>query len=153
MKWLVYISIAFLAFGLGWCTRSPNGRNYTVKADTVKTTSTRTEYKRDTLLIPYPMPYITQFTGDSIRVGGQLVPKEQKVYRDSNYTAWVSGVSPQLDSIAVYPETVTVTNDIYHTVTKYRQPNRISLGIMAGYGIGKNGLSPYIGLGVCYRLW
>lgn len=47
-----------------------------------------------------------------------LLPVETKEYRDSNYTAWVSGIYPSLDSICVYKkieyvrETRTVTNEI-----------------------------------------
>lgn len=152
MKRLVYIFIVFLSFGLGWCARSPNEQS-TEKADTVTMETTKTMIVCDTLFVPYPMPYISQFTGDSIEIGGTLQPKEQKVYKDSNYTAWVSGVHPTLDSIAIYPKTVTITNDIYHTITKYKQPSRLSLGVIAGYGIGKNGLSPYLGLGLSYRIW
>ena len=153
MKYLVYTFIVALAFCLGWCARFSSEHDGITKIDTIKTTLTKTEYKRDTLLIPYPMPYIAQFTGDSIKVGDQLVPKEQKVYSDSNYTAWVSGISPKLDSIAVYPRTITITNDIYHTITQYKSPRRLGIGIMVGYGIGKTGLSPYLGVGVSYRIY
>lgn len=153
MKCLVYIFAAALAFSLGWYARSSSGQDNAAGADTVKSTITRTEYKRDTLMIPYPMPYITQFTGDSIKVGNQFVPKEQKIYNDSNYTAWISGVRPELDSIAVYPETVYVINDVYHTITRYKPLKRWGVGITAGYGIGRNGLSPYIGVGISYRIY
>lgn len=153
MKYLVYIFAATLAFSLGWCARSSDIQGNAIISDTVKSITTRTEYKRDTLLVPYPIPYITQFTGDSIKVGEHLVPKEQKMYRDSDYTAWISGVSPTLDSIAVYPKTVYLTNDIYHTITKYKASKKWGLGIIAGYGIGKNGLSPYVGIGISYRFY
>lgn len=153
MKCLIYIFAAALAFSLGWCARSSGGQDNAAITDTVKSTITRTEHKRDTLMLPYPMPYITQFTGDSIKVGNKFVPKEQKVYKDSNYMAWISGVCPKLDSIAVYPNTITITNDIYHTVTKYKPPKRWGIGITAGYGIGRNGLSPYIGVGISYRIY
>lgn len=153
MRYLIYIFIAALAFSLGWCAHSFSWQGNITKTDTINTIITKTEYKRDTLLIPYPLPYITGFTGDSIQVEDLLVPKEQKVYKDSNYMAWISGVCPKLDSIVVYPNTITITNDIYHTVTKYKPPQRWGIGITAGYGIGKNGLSPYIGIGVSYRLY
>lgn len=79
---------------------------------------------------------------------------EQKVYEDSTYRAVVSGPAieqygPRLDSISVYRRTVTV----YQTKTVYSEPSRWGIGIQAGYGASKDGLTPYIGIGVQYNLW
>ncbi len=79
---------------------------------------------------------------------------EQKVYEDSSYRAVVSGPAiagygPRLDSISTYNKTVTV----YQTKTVYVEPSRWSIGIQAGYGASKDGLTPYLGVGVQYRLW
>lgn len=30
---------------------------------------------------------------------------------------------------------------------------RLDIGVTAGYGIGRSGLSPYIGVGVYYKIW
>lgn len=153
MKNLIYIFIAALAFGLGWYSHSSK-KIKADKADTIIKTRTTTEYKRDTLFIPYPLPYITRFTGDSIKVGSQFVPKEQKAYTDdSTYTVWISGVCPNIDSVTVYPKTVYITNDVYHTLTKYKKQKRFGIGVSAGYGIGKRGLSPMVGIGIFYRIW
>ena len=101
----------------------------------------------DTLLIPVT---------DTIRVNDTLyvnVPKEQKYYtKDSIYQVWVSGYRPELDSLRIYPKTTTQ----YVTKTIYKKPQRIGLGVSAGYGIMLNKqvtLSPYIGIGVYYRIW
>ena len=79
---------------------------------------------------------------------------EQKVYEDSTYRAVVSGPSieqygPRLDSISVYSRQTTV----YQTKTVYVEPSRWSIGLQAGYGASKDGLTPYVGIGVQYRLW
>ena len=69
----------------------------------------------------------------------------QKEYRTDNYHAWVSGHNPSLDSIDIFQKTAYMTK---------RQPaRRWGVGVTAGYGIGKHGLSPYVGIGGFYRIW
>lgn len=76
--------------------------------------------------------------------------REQKVYADSSYRAWVSGIRPALDSIHVYPETRYV-NTVVETVRA--QKNRHwGVGVTAGYGISTQGLVPYIGVGISYNI-
>lgn len=74
------------------------------------------------------------------------VPIEQKVYSDSNYTAWVSGYHPKLDSISITHQEVS-----YKLVNNSKGSKRLYLGIQVGYGITPRGLQPYLGLGVSYR--
>lgn len=67
---------------------------------------------------------------------------EQKVYKDSTYTAWVSGINATLDSI----ETYNTHSFITQTVTE-----RVFVpcdGLFAGVGVVTNGerFSPSIGL-------
>lgn len=59
------------------------------------------------------------------------VPIEQKVYRDTLYTAWVSGFRPVLDSIRLTTPTVYIT-----TTVKEPVPVRgLGWGITAGPGV------------------
>lgn len=76
-----------------------------------------------------------------------VIPITQKVYGDSTYRAYVSGYRPRLDSIFVFPEREVVT------ISQKEKFKRWGIGIHAGYGIGKDGLSPYIGIGVSYNLF
>ena len=78
------------------------------------------------------------------------VPRMQKRYKDSLYTAWVSGYEPRLDSIEVYRQTVTVTRT--QTVTKH---NRFNVGLTGGFGYGIFTRRPdvWVGVGVTWRLW
>lgn len=114
-------------------------------------TKIKTVVEVDTLLISAPMAVFFRFTGDTIRIGDTVVNREQTVYVDSLYRAWVSGYRPRLDSIEVYPRTVTntVTNDIYHTI-KVKDKQRWGLGLQAGYGY-PGGF--YVGGGVSYNLF
>ena len=77
-----------------------------------------------------------------------MLPITQQVYRDTAYTAWVSGYSPQLDSIEVYPRTLIVRQ----TALPAAKPRRWSFGIQAGYGYTPKGVQPYVGIGININL-
>lgn len=135
-------------FLLGYHCRGTGSDNITVRTDTV--------IQIDTLRERIPVPSIEIEVGEveipyPVIVDGKVdtiyvpVPITQKEYATENYHAWVSGYSAALDSIDVFPKTVYITK---------RQPaSRWGLGIIGGYGIGRNGLSPYLGVGVYYRIW
>lgn len=78
------------------------------------------------------------------------VPRTQKRYEDSTYTAWVSGYEPRLDSIEVYRRTVTIEKR--ETVSKR---NRFNVGLTGGIGYGVFTRKPdvFIGVGCTVRLW
>lgn len=77
---------------------------------------------------------------DSVTIS---LPITQKVYRDSTYTAYVSGFDAKLDSISVYSKMITVT--------RREPPTAFTFGVNAGYGITPAGMQPYLGLGVQYN--
>lgn len=106
-----------------------------VRYDTVRLPALR-DTIRDTLV------HSDTIIHDSVNV---IVPITQKKYEDSTYTAWVSGFRPSLDSIKVYRKTV------YQEVKN--KSSRIGLGVMAGYGFGKGVTTPFIGIGVFYKLF
>lgn len=94
--------------------------------------------------IPEVFPIYVTLGGDTIREPVYVpVPITQKEYSSDNYRAWVSGYKPSLDSVWVYPETTIIKE----------KARRWGIGVMAGYGYGKNGLSPYVGIGGYYRIW
>lgn len=156
--------VASICFNIRQC--STDGATY---QDTIRTTFVDTVpfYKpvpRDSLVVRYVtevLPVISDtcnidtinipgsgnidgdFIQDSVKVA---IPISSKVYEDSTYTAYVSGYRASLDSIFVYPrrEVITITDKSRH--------KRWGIGIQAGYGFGRNGLSPYIGIGISYNL-
>lgn len=115
-------------------------------------TKIQTVVKTDTVLISAPIVAFFQITSDTIHMGDTVVMREQAVYEDSLYRAWVSGYRPRLDSLQVFPRTVyqTVTNDIYHPVAIKPKKKRWGLGLQAGYGY-PGGF--YVGAGVSYDLF
>ena len=119
---------------------------YVTKTDTVTVT------RIDTFRYDKPVPVFVRST-DTLYVHDTILIKEQKVFKDSTYMAWVSGYQPELDSIEVYPKTVTnyITTEVTKTVTKVKKPKWV---ITVGGGIGYNGkIEPYIGINAGYVIW
>ena len=74
--------------------------------------------------------------------------RQEVTYKDSTYTAVVGGIEPYLKSIEIYPKTIYVNNN---TTTTIKIRSRFGLGVQAGYGLSRNGLQPYVGVGVQYN--
>lgn len=131
----------------------------TEATSTVTVTDTIPYYKpvaKDSLVVRYEtvkLPAVRDTVRDSLIYKDTLVhdsvnailPITQKKYEDSTYTAWVSGFRPNLDSINIYRKTV------YKTITE--KPHRFGIGVMGGYGYGTKGTTPFIGVGIYYRLF
>ena len=76
--------------------------------------------------------------------------RQEVIYKDSTYTAVVGGIEPYLKSIEIYPKTIYVNNN---TTTTIKVRSRFGLGVQAGYGLSRNGLQPYVGVGVQYNFF
>ena len=73
----------------------------------------------------------------------------QRHYSDSTFDAWVSGVDPRLDSIKTYQTNMVVTKEIQVIQVK---KTRWGLGVQAGATAGKDGVIPYVGVGMSYNI-
>ena len=76
--------------------------------------------------------------------------RQEVIYKDSTYMAVVGGIEPYLKSIEIYPKTIYVNNN---TTTTSKVRSRFGLGVQVGYGYGRNGLQPYVGVGVQYNFF
>ena len=76
--------------------------------------------------------------------------RQEVIYKDSTYMAVVGGIEPYLKSIEIYPKTIYVNNN---TTTTIKVRSRFGLGVQAGYGYGRNGLQPYVGVGAPYNFF
>lgn len=77
------------------------------------------------------------------------VPRTQKVYSDSTYTAYVSGYDPCLDSIFVRQK--IIEHSIVETRTvPTKQFRRWNVGLIGGYGYGfkSKEFEPFVGFGL-----
>ena len=153
MKILPYILIGIACFALGWFAR-PGGKAVhdtdTIQSPPIVVTKT----KVDTLTLLSPQPYIAWIDNtDTMRLDSCWHLREYKEYRDSNYYVKVSGVQPRLDEVRVYPLTVYQTEYIYRDVVRKERQKRWGVGLGAGYGVGKHGLSPVVAVTVNWNLW
>ena len=103
----------------------------------------------DTLYVPVPDSVLIEKT-DTLFL--PLV-KEQRKYGSDDYTAWVSGVSPQLDSILVFPKTTIITKP-----TPVYKKQKWGVGLQGGVGAVqpfKGEFDPklgyYLGIGINYN--
>lgn len=109
--------------------------------DTIRITKVREVEKRvvDTILVAVKDTIILN---DTTYI---QLPREQKIYTGENYKAWVSGYRPKLDSLNIYEK--TIIKEVTNTIEK-----NWGLGVMGGYGMTKEGLSPFVGIGVYYKI-
>lgn len=124
---------------------------------------TQVVIKRDTLRLKTPiLREIHKVTHDTIKIvlndtivrrDTIYLEREQKVYSDEDYTAFVSGYAPRLDSIFVYPKTIYETR--FATQNEWR---RITFGLQVGVGgviplfsSSDPSLGAYIGVGLGFR--
>lgn len=150
--WL-YIIIAVLSFGVIYLltrkTAVVTSTKTTVKVDTLRDTVkvkprfiSQVVIRHDTIKLSNTVNDTVPYIKDSII----YIPITQKTYSNSNYKGYVSGYDTKLDSLDLYNsntvKTVTITKKIVH---------RWGLGVSVGYGVSKNGLSPYIGAGITYN--
>ena len=176
--WLIVAALFGLCLG-GWLGRVCNARHAedgmaqdtVIVRDTVRTIS---PMAADSVTIGVMrVPLVTGGHNGLIRLTGQemqgdttdvqsmgntnvadtvwaTVPRMQKRYEDSLYTAWVSGYEPRLDSIEVYRERLFVTKT--QTVTKH---SRFNVGLTGGFGYGIFTRKPdvFVGVGCTLRLW
>lgn len=143
LPWILVVFLAIACVALRFRPMEPEPPEIRVE------TNTKTVVKVDTLLISPPLPPAFFFeTKDTIHLNDTVVNRQQAVYVDSLYRAWVSGYRPRLDSIEVYSRTVTntVTNDIYHTIIP--KSKHWGLGLQVGYGYPAG---IYVGVGVSYN--
>lgn len=79
---------------------------------------------------------------DTVRVA---VPISRYTFADSLYKCEVEGYDVSLKRMEVYPRTIYRTNIV-------REPSRWGVGVQVGYGMSREGVSPYVGVGVNYNL-
>lgn len=151
----VFIGIAAAAC-LGFlaghrCRGIDPGEPPTVKVDTLVIRDTITREKPvfvTSVVYDTIRAYFTTIRHDTVEV---QVPMERKIYQeDSLYRAVVSGWRPSLDSLTIYPKETIITITKPEVIPVRR---RWGLGVQAGMGACKDGLTPYVGVGVSCNLF
>lgn len=76
-----------------------------------------------------------------------ILPITQRTYTAPEYTAYVSGYQPSLDSIAIHAPRTIITNN-----PPAEKAKPWGIGIAAGIGAGRGGITPFIGITLQYSL-
>lgn len=133
-----------------WCPRNAPGSIPEARVDTlyIRDTMTVTEakyiYRRVVDSIPYPVTD-TVTIRDTLWV---LLEREQVTWRDSLSTVYASGVMPKVDSVTHYLTERILIKEVPVVVER---KSRWGIGFQAGAGATKDGVSPYVGVGVSYN--
>ena len=121
--------------------------------------------KVDTLVIhDTTMSYIPIYV-DRVKLDSVLVPvldtmmihdttfvyleREKVTWRDSLCEVYASGIMASVDSVRHFQEYKYITIE---TQVPVKVKSHWGLGVNAGYGVGKGGLTPYVGIGISYNL-
>lgn len=154
-SWLFFIGVA-LAACLGFlvgrrCPRNAPGEPPTPKVDTLfirdtfKVTEPKYITKRVIDSIPYPVD-------DTLRLRDTLwmfLERQQVTWEDSLARVYASGVNPQVDSVIHFTQEMVITKEIPVIQVK---KTRWGIGFQAGATADKNGVLPYVGVGVSYNI-
>lgn len=76
-----------------------------------------------------------------------IIPITSRTYSTPEFTATVSGYQPSLDSITIHAPRTIITNNQPAAKSK-----PWSIGIAAGIGAGRGGITPFIGITLQYSL-
>ena len=122
-----------------------------VKVDTLVIHDTTMSYrpiyvdrvKLDSVLVPVV---------DSVKIHDTTfiyLEREKITWRDSLCEVYASGIMASVDSVRHFQEYKYITIE---TQVPVKVRSHWGLGVNAGYGVGKGGFTPYIGVGISYNL-
>lgn len=151
---LLFVAVFGVGVGVGYFGLGRGDE--VVRADTVYRSDTvRCPIVRDSVVTRYVTRRLAVMRVDTVRQCDTVravdtvevrLPIVQKVYRDTNYTAWVSGYEPRLDSISVRHRTIIERRTV-------RERGRWGVGLGVGLGVGFRGPGVGVGFGIFYKLW
>lgn len=149
MRDIGIIAVAVLAFLLGYRVHQPRIEEVvSVQRDTIAVTEVRVDTIYRDKVVYRHLPAVEVVRTDTIILADTIfvaVPIDTYIAKDSTYHVEATGYDVNFKRIEVYPTT------IYRT-ERVSTPKRWGIGIQAGYGASKQGLSPYIGVGVQYNI-
>ena len=122
-----------------------------VKVDTLVIHDTTMSYrpiyvdrvKLDSVLVPV---LDTMMIHDTTFV---YLEREKVTWRDSLCEVYASGIMASVDSVRHFQEDKYITIE---TQVPVKVKSHWGLGVNAGYGVGKGGLTPYVGVGISYNI-
>lgn len=113
--------------------------------DTIKVTEPRFVTRRVVDSVPYPVT-------DTIRLRDTLyvlLERQQVTWEDSLAMVYASGIYPHVDSVIHFTQDLIITKEIPVIQVK---KTRWGLGFQAGVTADKDGVLPYVGVGVSWNI-
>lgn len=144
-----FLLLTLLLMGRSGCSEGGGNETFTDTVTVYDTVTVTQPVLVDSTVIRYRTVLLKVSDTSRVTVYDSVsveIPIESKKYEGKSYTAYVSGYDPRLDSITVYPEIRTVTK------TEIRR-DKFGIGVTAGAGVGREGLTPFIGVGVTYNIF
>ena len=99
--------------------------------------------KLDSVLVPVV---------DSVKIHDTTfvyLEREKVTWRDSLCEVYASGIMASVDSVRHFQQCKYITIE---TQVPVKVKSHWGLGVNAGYGVGKGGFTPYIGVGISYNI-
>lgn len=144
---ILILGSLFGAFWLGRSTARTGQVVYRVRTDTVRIVTPEVMVIKARGAVSATL-HVADTTARTTQDSAMVeVPMQQAVYSGPDYTAYVSGFRPSLDSLV-----------ISRSIREYKLPRpagkkRWNVGIQAGYGVTPRGFQPYIGIGVSFSIF
>lgn len=155
-KVMTFLCVILLSFFIGILIGQKHLQKLPVepiktKVDTLVIHDTLTSYKPvfierqklDSVLVPV---LDTMMIHDTTFV---FLEREKVTWKDSLCEVYASGIMTSVDSVKHFQEYKYITIE---TQVPVKVRSHWGLGVQAGMGAGKNGLTPYIGVGISYNL-
>ena len=145
---IALVAVAFFHLGR-LCPIESRESGAKVIRDTIYRTDTITAYTAKEI-VRRRVDTIRVSVRDTIRERDTLfiaLPREQIEWHDTLATIWASGYEPRIDSVRHFCQIRQVTERVPVPVKVH--PNW-GVGVTAGYGASKEGLSPFVGVGVSW---
>lgn len=150
VPFITILVLTCLAFYAGRkSTEKGRFETVTERVDTLVIRDTITAYRPvsvtrrviDTVLVPVPEFIVEKDTVFAV------LEREQVAWEDSLARVYASGIRPQVDSVIHFTKTKVITREV-----TIRKDSRWGIGIQGGVGVGKDGLTPYVGVGVQFNI-
>lgn len=150
MKTWGILTLVVMAFCLGlWARGERIEVVERVERDTIRVTDIRVDTVYRDKVIYRRLPSVEVVRTDTLVLTDTVfvaIPIETYIAQDTSYYIEATGYEVQFKHIEFYPTTVYRTERV-------SVPRKWGIGIQAGYGASKQGLSPYIGVGVQYNIF
>lgn len=147
---ILTLILSIISFLLGRYIDRPVVTEYVdrIEYDTLRVTDVKYDTVWRDRVVYRNMPVIkderdTIVIVDTVTVG---IPIYNYRFADKEFRIDVEGYDVKLNDVQFYPH-------VEYKIKEVKVPNRWGLGIQAGYGVSREGLSPYVGIGISYNIF